>query len=306
MAGDTLSLLKRAMPAIVPGRGLGAARWRLRVLAAALAHRRQLAGLAGTDSPALRRILQERPASAVGVLIWPYLCASWDVSRRLDRLVGHYRIVDRLGPPFPFPVSERLVLLDLSDIHPGLRIVMDQPQWFIREGGLTLNLFVDDFRAYSLAFSLAEHPGGGIDCLIGSIQGRNSDEALALYRDLTKAAHGLRPRDLLIEICRILCRHWGVRRLLGVRDSQRHHRHGFFGGKTIAPQDYDAIWQDRGGVAEDDCFFRLPLAPDRRDEDGIKPNKRSLYRRRYGFLDRLEAELPGKLADARPVVFADR
>ncbi|MFC3169434.1 VirK/YbjX family protein [Paracoccus fontiphilus] len=294
------------MPGIASGSSLGAVKMRLRVLASACGHRRQLSDLARTTSPALRRILQERPASALGLLVWPYLCASWDVSERLARLSRHYQIIDLLGPPFPFSVTERLVLLDLSDIHPGLRIVMDQPQWFIREGGLTLNLFVEDFRAYSLAFSLGDHPADGIDCLIGSIQGRNTDEALALYRDLTKAAHGMRPRDLLIEICRILCRHWQVRRLLGVRDSQRHHRHGFFGGKTIAPQDYDAIWQDRGGAVEDECFYRLPLAPDRRNEDEVKPNKRSLYRRRYGFLDRLEAEIPERLAETRPVVFADR
>lgn len=251
-------------------------------------------------------MLDERPAVVLGLLVWPYLCASWSVSERMARLTAHYRILDGFGPPFPFSVNARLILIDLSDVYPGLRIVLDQPQWFIREGGLTLNLFVDDFRAYSLAFSLSDHPDGGIDCLIGSLQGRSTDEAMDLYRDLTKATHGLRPRDLLIEICRILCRHWQVRRLMGVRDAQRHHRHAFFGAKTMAPQDYDAIWQDRGGVPEDDGFYRLPIDSERRADEEIKPNKRSLYRRRYRFLDMLESELPKHLLAATPVVFADR
>lgn len=303
---NEMILLGKAMPQIAPGRGIAATKLRLQVVAAALRHRRELAGLVETPSPALNLILWERPATVLGLLVWPYLCASWTVSERMAHAVSHYRIVDGLGAPFPFSVKERLVLMELPDIYPGLRIVLDQPQWFIREGGLTLSLFVRDFRAYSLAFSLSDHAGGGIDCLIGSLQGRNTDEALDVYRDLTKAAHGLRPRDLLIEICRILCRHWGVRRILAVRDDRRHHRHAFFGKKTVAPQDYDAIWQDRGGLPENEDFYSLPLASDRRSDDEIKPNKRSLYRRRYGFLDMLEGEIPRQLALASPVVFTDR
>lgn len=306
MPDNTITLMRRAVPDIAPNRGFGSVKLRLQVLATALWHWRQISDVVAMASPALCKMLEERPAVVLGPLVWPYLCASWTVPERLAHVTAHYRTLDDLGWPFPFSVNERLVLIDLSDVHPGLRIVLDQPQWFIREGGLTLNLFVDDFRAYSLAFSFSDHPDGGVDCLIGSLQGRNTDEAMDLYRDLTKAAHGLRPRDFLIEICRILCRHWQIRRLLGVRDDQRHHRHAFFGAKSIAPQDYDAIWQDRGGVPEDNNFYRLPIASERRVDDEIKPNKRSLYRRRYKFLDMLESEIPNHLMAVSPVVFADR
>jgi len=300
----TVQLVKRALPGITCGANLNAVRVRLRVMASAIRHRRQLSAMTRTRSPALHRILQDQPASVVGALVWPYLCASWETSRRLEQLRQHYEIVDGLDPQFQFSVDEQLVLLTLSDIHPGLRVVLDQPIWFIREGGFTLNLFIDDFRAYSLAFSFSHGPDGGIDCHIGSLQGRSTEDALALYRDLTKTAHGLRPRDLLIEICRILCRHWQVRRLLGVQNNQRHQRHSYFGNKTPVSQDYDAVWQDRGGVVEDECFYRLPLAADRRSEEDIKPNKRSLYRRRYNFLDRLESELTAELSQISPVRIA--
>nr|WP_246449374.1 DUF535 family protein [Paracoccus amoyensis] len=316
---STTDLLRRAMPKIA---GPGNLKLRLRVWLAALANRRQFSALAGDPSPSLQMMARERPAVLAGPLVWPYLCAGWDADERLKRIQAHYRIVDRLGAPFPFSADERLVLADLDATYPGLRIVLDQPKWFMREGGLTLNLFVDDFRAYSLAFSFSdsadgqetteqgsggpESGGQGIDCLIGAIQGRNTDEAADLYRDLTKAAHGLRPRDFLIEMCRILCRHWNVRTLLAVRDSERHHRHPFFGGKKIAPQDYDAIWQDRGGALAGPHFYHLPIESERRDENDIKPNKRSLYRRRYKFLDGLEAEIFQTLPKLAPVRFADR
>ena len=304
---STLALLRRAIPQIAPRRNMAHRKLRLQLWIAALTHRKALRDLTGSPSPALQRIAAERPEFLIGPLVWPYLCSAWGASERLQRQQDHYRIVDTLGAPFPFAFDDKLVLADLDDTFAGLRIVLDQPQWFMREGGLVLNLFVGDFRAYSLAFSFATNPDGqGVDCLIGGIQGRNDDEAIALYRDLTKAAHGLRPRDLLIEICRILCRHWGVRRMLGVRDDQRHHHHPFFGGKKVAPQDYDAIWRDRGGAPEDDHFFRLPLASERRADDEIKPNKRSLYRRRYRFLDDLEARIPADLPGLTPIRFKDR
>lgn len=301
---STSDLLRRAMPRIDKSGNL---KLRLRVRLAALANRRRFADLARQPSPSLQMIADERPAVLAGPLVWPYLCAAWDADARLQHLQAHYRILDELGAPFPFSADERLVLADLDETYPGLRIVLDQPKWFMREGGLTLNLFVNDFRAYSLAFSFSDSAGGqGIDCLIGAIQGRNTEEAADLYRDLTKAAHGLRPRDFLIEICRILCRHWDVQNLLAVRDSERHHRHPFFKDKKIAPQNYDAIWQDRGGELADAHFYRLPIASERRDESDIKPNKRSLYRRRYRFLDELETNIPRALPQLAPVSFADR
>lgn len=300
---SVLSLVRRAIPAIAgkPGQ----ANLRLKVTALAVVNGRHLAGFVSDPSPSLQRIMGERPELIVGPLVWPYLCSSWDIPERLDRVVAHYRALDRLGPPFPFAVTDKLILAELDAIHPGLRIVLDQPRWFMREGGLTLNIFAGDFRAYSLAFSLGESKDGTLYALIGSIQGRNTENAPELYRDLTKAALGVRPRDLLIEVCRMYCRHWGVQTLLAVRDARRHHHHPFFAGKTIAPQDYDAIWQDRGGVEHDAEFYRLPIAPDRRRDDEIKPNKRSMYRRRYQFLDELERDLIRALPELSPVNFRD-
>lgn len=302
-----LELVCRALPHIDKRRDFGALKLRVKLLLAAMSRSGRLAALAGSPSPTLRLMARERPQTLVGPLIWPYLCASWDVDERFDHIEAHYRVIDAFPAPFPFSVEERLVLIELPEIFPGLRIVLDQPQWFMREGGLTISLFVEDFRAYSLAFSLAHNSaGGGLDCLIGSLQGRNAENTTELYRNLTKAAHGLRPRDFLLEVCRILCRHWGVSRLLGVRDNQRHHRHPYFGDKKVSGQDYDAIWLDRGGVLEDDNFYRLPIASERRADEDIKPNKRSLYRRRYQFLDMLETRIPEQLPHLQPQRFADR
>lgn len=302
-----MGLVGRALTRIAFQKDLGHLKLRLRLVFAVLCHSLKVGALFHHGPPALQRIVHERPETVIGPLLWPYLCAGWNVEERLQCINDHYRIVGDLEGPFPFAVDEKLELATLDEVFPGLRVVIDQPLWFIREGGLTLSLFIEDFRVYSLAFSFMEAPMSmGIHCLIGSVQGRNTSDAMDLYRRLTKAAHGLRPRDLLIELCRILCRHWQVERLLGVRDSERYDRHPFFGGNTANAQDYDAIWQDRGGLLDSPYFYSVPLTPERRHEAGIKPNKRSLYRNRYRFLDQLEMDVTQRLPSVRPQYFADR
>ena len=299
-------ILARGIAAAFPGRSPGALRLRARAWAAALANLGAVRGLVqaapGSSAAAL---LAERP-QMLGALLWPYQNAGWGAGRRLARIAAHCRETDRLGAPFPFPIDRRLVLADLGDVFPEARLVLDQPKWFMREGGLTLNLFVGSFRAYSLAFSLFRDEQGRRAAYIGAIQGRSTDEAPDLYRDLTRAFHGIRPRDLMIESLRILLRHWQVSDLLAVSNDARHHRHPYF-SQDLAKErgDYDVVWHERGGLPAGDGSLRLPLAGERRPMDEIKPNKRSMYRQRYDFLDRLEPMIVDGWAHARPVSLPD-
>lgn len=279
---------------------------RARLMQAGLRHRDRLAPmLAAPAGSSLHRQMAEQ-RDFLGLLIWPYQNAGWDTAERLDRVTAHHAEIDRLGPPLGFAVTERLVLADLGDIHPGAALVLDQPHWFIREGGLTLNLFVGNFRAYSLSFSFFRHDRA-LAVYIGGLQGRNDDRALDLYRDMTRSFHGIRPRDMLIECLRMLARHWGVTEIHAVSDAARHHRHPYFGalqGKQTG-QDYDLIWQDRGGAPIAGGSHRLPLAAERRPIDEIKPNKRSMYRQRYAFLDTLEVGMTAGLARLTPAPVVD-
>ncbi len=253
---------------------------------------------------ALERIMAERP-QLLGALVWPYQCANWGVHDRLSRIIGHYLALDDLGASFRFSVDERLILAKLDDLQEGMMLVIDQPEWFLREGGLTMSLFLGSFRAFSVAFSLFRMPDGRLSATIGGVQGRNREDMLDTYRDLTKELHGLRPRDFLIEACRILCRQLNVEILHAVSESARHQRHPYFRNKLSNSQNYDTIWQDRGGISVSPDFFELPVLPARRDLATLKPGKRPMYRRRFEFLDALEAEIAANLPAMRPVRFAD-
>ena len=223
----------------------------------------------------------------------------------MHRIIGHYSVIDSLAIPLLFSVEERLVLVRLDHVRPGMALVLDQPKWFLREGGLTMSLFLGPFRAFSISFSLYRTAAGHLVTTIGAVQGRHCEEALSIYRDLTHTLHGLRPRDFLIEMLRIVCRFLKVDELVAVSEAARCHRHPYFKGTFMDSQNYDAMWEDRGGRTQGPDFYTLPLAPARRDLATVKPGKRSMYRRRFDLLDGLDADVCRHLPHLRPVRFAD-
>lgn len=277
----------------------------MRFLAAGRAHGAAAAPLWAPRTPALSRIMADRPEYR-RCLVAPYQNATWGVPERIGRIVAHYGEVDALADDrFRFGTHDKLELLRLDDIAEGLSLILDQPHWFHLEGGFTLNLFLDDFRAFSVSFSLCPAEDGVRGAFVGGIQGRRiegegKDAALDLYRDLTRAAFGLRPRDLLIECLRRLLSHLGVARLLAVSDAARFHRHPFFGQRDLS-LDYDTIWADRGGTQISDDVFEVPLEAPARPIEEIAAKKRSLYRKRYAFLERLDGIAAAGFPDARMV-----
>jgi len=274
--------------------GAGGVRALRRRLAFVRAAARVQDALASLRTPpagsALQRALQQRP-QLVGAVVWPYVCAEWPAERRLQHLAAHFQAVGRL-PVLDVAVDAEFELLGLGDLSPGLRMVLDQPAWFMREGPLVLNLFEGETRLYSLAFSLGTVDGRPA-AYVGAVQGVTIDGVLERYRDLTKVLHGLRPRDFLVEVFRMLCCGIGVKDILAVADASRVHRSAYFGAaKASALQvDYDEIWRDRGGAVHDAQFFALPVEAPARDLAQVPSKKRALYRRRYELLAALEAQV---------------
>jgi len=247
------------------------------------------------DAPgttALGRFVSHRP-ECVGALLWPYQCSDWKPDVRLARIFAHYSAISQVYSPFDFSPDDQLPMLDLQEILPGLHLIIEQPHWFMREGQITMSLFHGETRIYSLIFSL-RNEGDILAAFIGGIQGRDIEGALDLYRDITKASYGLRPRDLLIELFRIVCEQLGVTEIFAVADEYRQNRSSYFGrsAKTKAlPTNYNEIWEDRGGSRVDPTFYRLPLQSSRRNLEEIPAKKRGMYRRRYELLNALTAQL---------------
>jgi uncharacterized protein VirK/YbjX len=262
---------------------------RLMFVAAALRESRVSNEFATADPKSqLGRLLSEWPQT-VGLLLWPYQCASWDAAERLTRVKAHLACVDAI-PGLQLPPGEKLILLDLSSYSPGISLVLDRAEWLTREGHLTLSLFKGDFRAFTLSFSLSGYPNP--ELFIGGLQGRQTDDALDIYRELTKDFEGVRPRDLILEMLRIFSVKTGVRHIYAVADDHKIFRHKYFGKKALPGLTYDDVWRDRSGVRVAETHFELPLHGSRRPIEEIAAKKRSMYRRRYEMLDQIEAAFP--------------
>jgi uncharacterized protein VirK/YbjX len=194
-------------------------------------------------------------------------------------------------------------LLDLGDVCEGLNVIVDQPVWFMREGQLAINLFLGDVRMYTLAFSLFHHDNA-IAAFIGAIQGRDIEGALGEYRELTKAAHGMRPRDLLIEVFRMFCVELGVSEIFAVSDEYRHHRDQRYFGQLSTKKfsaNYNEVWVDRGAVRVDPMFFQLDVGEPERDLTTIPSKKRGMYRRRFEMLRRIKDQMHHKCSSLKTI-----
>lgn len=250
------------------------------------------------DNGALGRAVRSRP-QMLRILLHAYQTTAWNLPTRLDNLVQHFDELTKLDLSDLLDPEASVDIMPLTEIAPRLRLVLDQAPWFFAEGPLVLNLFDGEERLYSLAFGLSRRDGI-VTAQVGAIQGRALPEIMDIYRHLTRASHGLRPRDLLIELFRSFCAEVGVSRILLVSDSHRQHRDAYFGSAADAVKtDYNAIWEDRGARRIDGGTFELPLHGMRRSAGDVPPRKRALYQRRYALLDLLAARMASRIATMR-------
>ncbi|NDY89996.1 VirK/YbjX family protein [Ideonella livida] len=281
----------RALGAVHRGQGVTVWVRRVRLMVASARKVHLWRPLAQAKSGPLAELATARP-EVLGMLEWPYQHCGWSVEERFRAFYGHYRELQHLAW-LRVPLGCRWVLARLDDVYPDLSVQLDRPIWLFREGELSLNLFVGDLRAYTLAFSFDRDERGRRVSRVGGIQGRSVEGAAELYAGLTQALHGCRPRDFMVALLQFICEGAQVEQILAVSDASRHHLHPYFGAGAAKDRSsvYDEIWTDRGGVRGDDGFFRLPARHVARDLAEVPAKKRAQYRRRYALLARLQADI---------------
>jgi uncharacterized protein VirK/YbjX len=235
--------------------------------------------------------LIETHPEAIPSIFWPYQCANWDTSTRVNHLHNHFATLSELKYKIDYKASHQCEVVNGDAIFPKLRIVIDKNDLFMREGMITLNLFVENQRVYTTAFSFYKNKMGQVCAIIGAIQGLKKAYITDLYWEMTKKTYGIRPRDLMIEAFQMLCRLSGVEKIYAVSNSHRQHKHRFYCLKNkmnIPSINYDEVWSDRSGVRCNDAFYELPITPPRKSISSVVSKKRSMYRNRYALLNELE------------------
>ena len=226
--------------------------------------------------------------------VQPFVSAEWSSSTRMRRMMDHCAIVDALGHPFDIHGAQYVEVAHFRLGEDDCRLTLDRPKWLENDGMLCASLWAGPDRIFSVSFCLSTSSTGRT-AFIGGLQGRKSLDALDQNRLLTKAAHGLRPRDLAIELFRMLAPYMHVTHIEGVADASRYQ----LTRRAILPKglsdkvllDYDEIWESRGGTRGADGFFAIPVANPRRDINELPSKKRSMYKRRYDLLDLIEHQV---------------
>ncbi len=244
-----------------------------------------------SDNPLLTFALNRFPLMS-GAIYWPYINYTWRMEQRLHAIDQHFRMLNSQSAIIAHATFHDIELARFDEEYAGLRLVLDKASWFLREGEIVLNLFVNDQRLYSIAFTLGVNDGHPL-IFVGALQGSNSEAALRIYRDMTHALHGMRPRDFLMVALKHLCGELGIGTIWAISNEKRQHNSPYFGNshKKMVLVTYNNVWLEHGGKELDNGFYEIPAIVKYKDKDEIATRKRATYRRRYAVLDRLALDI---------------
>jgi uncharacterized protein VirK/YbjX len=232
-----------------------------------------------------------------GAMYWPYINHTWSMNQKLASIDQHYRMLDGPAAIIAHATLREVELARLDEECNGLRIVLDKTEWFLREGEIVLNLFINEQRFYSLAFTIGMDRGQPV-AIVGALQGSNADNAQEVYRHLTHALYGMRPRDFIMSAFKLLCVELKVDSILAISGDMRQHNSPYFGGshKNKVLVTYDQVWIEHGGALLDNGFYELPAKVKSKDMDDVATRKRATYRRRFQMLDKLALDIKSVIA----------
>ena len=189
-------------------------------------------------------------------------------------------------------LTHGITLLELAD-HTRLMLSLNDVSF--HEGLWQVGLVgADGVRLYSIGFGFTD----AHTLLMGNVQGPSlKDEGLDRIRDVTHAAHGMRPPHLLVHALRVLAGRWSATRLQGV-DPANHVKGRWNLRDSRLRFDYRAFWAEHEGVRDAGGNWSLPLATALRPIEDVPTKRRAMYRRRYAMLEALQLAVD-TLADAR-------
>lgn len=225
----------------------------------------------------------------------PYLRAGIGVAARAQAILDHYQLVAALQNATLRQLLQSPgdnLLATLCGKNNECFELFSCPGHFDREGEITLVLRYQEKVIASLSFSLINE-NKRRTLLIGGLQGPRKHISNEVIREATKAAHGLFPKRIVMEVVFILAQQCAAESIIAVGDTThvfrslryRHSKSDHFFAS------YSEFWTSLGGVARQDALFQLPLSVPRKALEEIASKKRAEYRRRYELLDALAIQV---------------
>jgi hypothetical protein len=269
-------------------------RWRKRLYYVwiALRHRRTCRDWYDfLDSAPVQPLLSVYPALPLKPLK-PYLSLSLDIHERIRVIQDSILLLTTHWESFRHIIAGQNPVIASIDLGPDGTATLCLEYNHQKEGEISLLLRMRDGRVAAMSsFAFDRKPDGNHVMRIGRIQGVKDHE---LLKSLEKAMHGLRPKSLMLFASQEFSRAFGVKEIFGVSNAQQVYKR-----KVLIPIpglrklsfDYDSFWTEAGGKPEPDGWFRLPPRLEKRTLSEVKPNKRSMYKKRYAMLDDISHQM---------------
>lgn len=228
-----------------------------------------------------------------------FYCGS-TVCARSALIRAHYAHMERRVRP------EDFVRLAYDGVHEIWQAADTDMRWHTylkfepgqrKEGLLAVMMDVDGVHLYQIIFWLGRAPSGEASLTIGAMQGPNTDNARDFVREMTKRAHRFRTKNLILFMTQAVARSLGVQRIFAVSNA------GYYANNHVRldrklKTDFGAFWTEVGGHVTDDArFYELPLVEMRKTMEEIPTRKRAVYRRRYEFLDEIDAQIARRMRE---------
>ncbi|MDR1976839.1 MAG: VirK/YbjX family protein [Campylobacteraceae bacterium] len=167
-----------------------------------------------------------------------------------------------------------------------------------KEGCLSLVLLMDSdgkqTKLYQIIFWFAaSFEDNAPSIYIGALQGLL--DGADIIKELTKAFHGYRTKNLIFYALRNVAKLLACRHIYAVSNSGHYAMNNIRIDRKVKTS-LDRFWEECEGVrCRDKRFYKIPIEERRKGEEELKSQKRSQYRKRFHILDEMSKEIEKNL-----------
>lgn len=158
-----------------------------------------------------------------------------------------------------------------------------------KEGLLSLELNLGLEHLYQIMFWIAKDKQGNVGLWIGAMQGPNMENARDIIKKITKRCFGYRTKNLILYMVQAVARTLGIEKMYAVTN------YGYYANNHVRTDrklktNFEDFWAEAAGHPSDDNrFYELPLIEPRKTMEEVPTRKRAVYRKRFVFLDEVDA-----------------
>lgn len=231
----------------------------------------------------------------------PYLASALSNQQRFEALKAHHDFLSQQPKALTEAFYDKAPysLARLTGKNAPISIEITASDKYSREGELTLFFFDEQQQQLAtLTFAFFKWQSKSA-LLIAGIQGaaRSLSDSKAAITQATKNAFGLFPKRILVDVVLRLATFFKLDAVIAV--SNQTHVYNNWRYKSRLDQlhaDYNSFWESLTATQTADHFYSLPLTLPQKPIEEIASKKRAEYRKRYAFLEDLNAQIDQQLS----------